>query len=99
MLFMTLLYSVSLGSSPLQLLLQLVTMENTDRNRVDYTSHPEWLWPAYKFGLEPDDQFTTLHERFNTWKMPLHNANAFHADLSDLAHTHNTKDKLFQALE
>ena len=31
--------------------------------------------------------------------MPLQNAHAFHADLSDLAHTHTTKDDLFQALE
>ncbi|KAK8079343.1 hypothetical protein PG994_003150 [Apiospora phragmitis] len=68
-------------------------MENTDRNRVDYTSHPEWLWPAHKFGLEPDDQFTALHEQFNTWRMPLQNAHAFHADLSDLARTHTTKDR------
>ncbi|KAK8013507.1 hypothetical protein PG991_009100 [Apiospora marii] len=74
-------------------------MENTDTNRVDYSSHPEWLWPAYKFDLDPDDQFATLHEQFNTWKMPLQNAHALHADLSDLAHAHTTKDNLFHDLE
>ncbi|KAK8038569.1 hypothetical protein PG993_006980 [Apiospora rasikravindrae] len=70
-------------------------MENTDRTGVDYTSHPEWLWPAHKFGLDPDDQFTTLHERFNTWGIPLQNAHAFHADLADLAHTHTTRKTIY----
>lgn len=36
---------------------------NTCRNRVNYLINREWLCPAYKFGLNVDEQFTTPHEQ------------------------------------
>jgi hypothetical protein len=41
----------------------------------------EWTWPAWKFGLQIDDQFKELQELYNTFPSAIQNPQAFHLDL------------------
>ncbi|KAI1108579.1 hypothetical protein F5Y14DRAFT_456893 [Nemania sp. NC0429] len=67
--------------------------------------HPDWVmdhqyyWPAPKYGMEFDELFTTLNNRFNTYPAALQDFMAFHADVVELSHTADTKEALFSALE
>ncbi|KAI0866920.1 hypothetical protein F4860DRAFT_455636 [Xylaria cubensis] len=65
----------------------------------DWATEREWHWESWKFGISLDAQFTSLHNRFNTWSAPLQSPEAFHHDLWELSNAASTKEELFQALE
>lgn len=50
------------------------------RPQVDF-SQPEWFWPSWKFGLPLDSCFSSLHDNFNTFRIPIQETRAFHADV------------------
>ncbi|RDA86883.1 hypothetical protein CP532_1378 [Ophiocordyceps camponoti-leonardi (nom. inval.)] len=59
---------------------------------------PDWTWPAWKFGLRRDDLFTTLHDRYNTFTFAIQNPEAFHLDVSEIAHEADTADDFYRLL-
>ncbi|KAI0398704.1 hypothetical protein F4802DRAFT_592373 [Xylaria palmicola] len=69
------------------------------RPRPDWVEDQKWHWPAWKFRMNLDELFTTLHDQFNTWPAPLQNFEAFHHDVWEISSTVATKQELFSALE
>ncbi|KAH8120912.1 hypothetical protein FP744_10000963 [Trichoderma asperellum] len=65
----------------------------------DYRHDLEWYWPFEKFPLDPNDLFTTLHDRFNTRPFPLQDPVAFHRDVYECADSSDTIDELYSRLE
>lgn len=65
----------------------------------DYDEDPEWYWPFNKFPLDPNDLFTTLHDRFNTRPFPLQDPVAFHRDVYECADSSDTVDEFYSRLE
>ncbi|KAH8158488.1 hypothetical protein CIB48_g9761 [Xylaria polymorpha] len=65
----------------------------------DWAVEPEWHWDAWKFGMDMDELFTTLHSRFNTWSAPLQSFEAFHHDVWEISNVASTREDLFRALE
>ncbi|KAL7894550.1 hypothetical protein HDV63DRAFT_408208 [Trichoderma sp. SZMC 28014] len=66
---------------------------------IDLTMDPSWYWLNDKFGLEPEELFTTLHDRFNTKKFPLQDPVTFHRDVYDCANNAETRDEFYSKLE
>jgi len=58
----------------------------------------EWTWPAWKFGLQIDDQFKELQELYNTFPSAIQNPQAFHLDLLEIATKATTKEELYKEL-
>lgn len=65
----------------------------------DYWHDLEWFWPFDKFPLDPNDLFTTLHDRFNTRPFPLQEPAAFHKDVCECADSSDTIDEFYSRLE
>ncbi|KAK1237395.1 hypothetical protein MKX08_003020 [Trichoderma sp. CBMAI-0020] len=65
----------------------------------DYSYDLEWYWPFAKFPLDPNDLFTTLHDRFNTRPFPLQDPTAFHKDVYECAYNSDTIDEFYSQLE
>ncbi|KAL6900401.1 hypothetical protein GGI43DRAFT_405347 [Trichoderma evansii] len=65
----------------------------------DYRNDLEWYWPFDKFPLDPNDLFTTLHDRFNTRPFPLQDPVAFHRDVYECADSSDTIDEFYSRLE
>ncbi|KAM0479506.1 hypothetical protein ACHAPX_004722 [Trichoderma viride] len=65
----------------------------------DYLQDLEWYWPFAKFPLDPNDLFTTLHDRFNTRPFPLQDPTAFHRDVYECADSSDTIDEFYSQLE
>ncbi|KAH6609875.1 hypothetical protein Trco_003221 [Trichoderma cornu-damae] len=65
----------------------------------DYIGYGEWHWPFNKFYLDPEDLFTTLHDRYNTQKLPLQDPVAFHQDVCECANSSATLDEFYSLLE
>lgn len=65
----------------------------------DYRHDLEWYWPFEKFPLDPNDLFTTLHDRFNTRPFPLQDPVAFHRDVYECADSSDTIDEFYSRLE
>lgn len=65
----------------------------------NYLSDKEWQWPFNKFSLHPEDLFTTLHDRFNTHKLPLQDPVAFREDVCESARYSATLDEFYSQLE
>lgn len=65
----------------------------------DYLHDLEWYWPFAKFPLNPNDLFTTLHDRFNTRPFPLQDPVAFHRDVYECADSSDTIDEFYSQLE
>ncbi|PON20877.1 hypothetical protein TGAM01_v210276 [Trichoderma gamsii] len=65
----------------------------------DYLRDLEWYWPFAKFPLDPNDLFTTLHDRFNTRPFPLQDPTAFHRDVYECADNSDTIDEFYSQLE
>jgi hypothetical protein len=47
---------------------------------------PDLIWPAWKFGMKIGDQFTVLHDQYNTFSLSLQDPEAFHHDISEASH-------------
>ncbi|UKZ69829.1 uncharacterized protein TrAtP1_010834 [Trichoderma atroviride] len=65
----------------------------------DYLQDLEWYWPFAKFSLDPNDLFTTLHDRFNTRPFSLQDPTAFHRDVYECADSSDTRDEFYSRLE
>ncbi|KAL7916985.1 hypothetical protein ACQKWADRAFT_307924 [Trichoderma austrokoningii] len=65
----------------------------------DYLREFEWYWPFDKFSLDPNDLFTTLHDRFNTKPSRLQSPAAFHKDVYECANISDTIDEFYSRLE
>ncbi|KAI1196152.1 hypothetical protein F5X97DRAFT_306292 [Nemania serpens] len=59
---------------------------------------PEWRWPWWKFGLEPDDIFTTLRQQFNTTSFAIQDPTSFLLDIREIAERCETKDEFFTGM-
>ncbi|RSL95051.1 hypothetical protein CDV31_014065 [Fusarium ambrosium] len=68
------------------------------RPGVDWELDRSWLWPAWKFGLEPDDLFHALHYQHNTVEIPLQDFTAFLYDVRELAGEASSRDELDRLL-
>ncbi|KAK3940508.1 hypothetical protein QBC46DRAFT_124709 [Diplogelasinospora grovesii] len=72
-----------------------------DQRRVptpNYDIEEHWRWPAWKFGLEPEDLFTTLYDRFNTTQAAIQEPSAFFYDVRDLAQRSDTIEEFYAGL-
>ncbi|KAM0259235.1 hypothetical protein ACHAQJ_003440 [Trichoderma viride] len=58
-----------------------------------------YYYPGDKFGLDPNELFTTLHDRYNTNKFPILDANSFHRDVYECADDAETLDQFYSKLE
>lgn len=56
---------------------------------IDYMD-PAWQWSSWKFDLPPEALFTTLYKEYNLLPVPIHDAIAFHHDVSEIADTATT---------
>ncbi|KAL7896206.1 hypothetical protein HDV63DRAFT_385133 [Trichoderma sp. SZMC 28014] len=65
----------------------------------DYFRDLEWYWPFARLALDPNDLFTTLHDRFNTRPFPLLDPIAFHRDVFECADSSDTTDEFYSRLE
>ncbi|KND91108.1 hypothetical protein TOPH_04242 [Tolypocladium ophioglossoides CBS 100239] len=59
---------------------------------------PGWAWPAWKFGMKRDDLFTTLHDRYNTFSYTLQDPEAFHHDVSEIAHDADSSEQFHRLM-
>ncbi|KAL7935790.1 hypothetical protein V8C35DRAFT_298254 [Trichoderma chlorosporum] len=65
---------------------------------IDLVMDPSWYWFHDKFGLQPEDLFTTLHDRFNTKKFPLQDPESFHLDVCECADAAETREEFYSKL-
>lgn len=65
---------------------------------IDLFLDPSWYWYSDKFGLDPQELFTTLHDRFNTKGFPLQDPQAFHQDVCECADNAETLDQFYSKL-
>ncbi|CVL13261.1 uncharacterized protein FPRN_15207 [Fusarium proliferatum] len=47
---------------------------------------PLWTWPAWKFGMKQEDLFTKLHDQYNTYAIPIKDAEAFYCDIAEISY-------------
>ncbi|KAI1112155.1 hypothetical protein F5Y14DRAFT_453283 [Nemania sp. NC0429] len=66
---------------------------------IDWYFDRRFHWPSSKFGMRLDEIFTTLHDRFNTWSMPIQDWEAFHHDVWEISTAAKTKEELMTNLE
>ncbi|KAK7424281.1 hypothetical protein QQX98_000549 [Neonectria punicea] len=59
----------------------------------------EYRWPFWKLGLEEDDLFGDLHERFNTVPMFIQDPDAFHHDVNKIACQAADKEEFYARLQ
>jgi hypothetical protein len=45
-----------------------------------------WTWPAWKFGMKQEDLFTKLHDQYNTYTIPIQDAEAFYCDIAEISY-------------
>lgn len=67
--------------------------------RVNFEEQAEYRWPFWKLGLEEDDLFGDLHERFNTVPMFIQDPDAFHHDVNELARQSLDKEDFYSRLQ
>ena len=53
--------------------------------QINFQLEREWQWPAWKFGLREDDLFGSMYQRFNTKQLPIHDLEAWHHDVYEIA--------------
>jgi len=68
------------------------------RPPVNFFDHPQWRWPAWNFGLECEDLFSTLHYKYNTYESPLQDFEAFHLDVWEVANQASSVDEFHRLL-
>lgn len=67
--------------------------------QINIYTQEEWSWPFRKFGLEREDLFTTLHDRFNLHQLPLQDPMAFHRDVCESARYSATLEEFYSQME
>ncbi|RSM02853.1 hypothetical protein CEP52_007756 [Fusarium oligoseptatum] len=67
--------------------------------RVNFEEQAEYRWPFWKLGLEEDDLFGDLHERFNTVPMFIQDPNAFHRDVNEIARKSLNQQDFYSRLQ
>ncbi|RSL64598.1 hypothetical protein CEP53_003992 [Fusarium sp. AF-6] len=67
--------------------------------RVNFEEQAEYRWPFWKLGLEEDDLFGDLHERFNTVPMFIQDPDAFHHDVNEIARRALDKEDFYARLQ
>ncbi|RMJ15129.1 hypothetical protein BHE90_002693 [Fusarium euwallaceae] len=67
--------------------------------RVNFEEQAEYRWPFWKLGLQEDDLFGDLHERFNTVPMFIQDPDAFHHDVNEIARQSLNKEDLYSRLQ
>ncbi|WAO94749.1 Hypothetical protein NCS54_01234700 [Fusarium falciforme] len=67
--------------------------------RVNFEEQAEYRWPFWKLGLQEDDLFGDLHERFNTVPMFIQDPDAFHHDVNEIAHQALDKEDFYARLQ
>ncbi|KAL6881318.1 hypothetical protein J3F83DRAFT_49468 [Trichoderma novae-zelandiae] len=67
--------------------------------QINMWTREQWSWPFYKFGLEREELFTTLHDRFNMHQLPLQDPMAFHRDVCESAHYAATLEEFYSQME
>jgi hypothetical protein len=70
-------------------------MKDKDRDGDD----PVFDWASRKFGMEPGEIWTTLHDRFNTQPTSIQDPEAFHHDVVELSRKATTKEEFYDMLE
>ncbi|KAI1176514.1 hypothetical protein F4777DRAFT_270159 [Nemania sp. FL0916] len=66
---------------------------------IDWLRERQWHWKYSKFGMQPDELFTTLHKRCNTWTAQLQSWEAFHHDVWEMSDAAKTKEEFLQNLD
>lgn len=59
---------------------------------------PGWAWPFWKYGMQRDDLFTTLHTKYNTVSSSIQDPEAFHHDVYEISSTANTAEEFHTLL-
>jgi hypothetical protein len=59
---------------------------------------PGWAWPAWKFGMKREDLTTKLHDQYNTFMSTIQDPEAFHHDVSEIAHEASTTDEFHRLM-
>lgn len=63
-----------------------------------FLDHPNLWWPAWKFGMKPEDLFTTLPREFNCITLPILDADAFSRDIFELSRVAQDRESFIQLL-
>ncbi|KAG5981182.1 hypothetical protein E4U55_003215 [Claviceps digitariae] len=71
---------------------------NKIRFRVNFDRQPQYRWPGWKFGFNDDDVFGDLFDRFNKTTIYVQDPDAFHKDVSEIAHRSSTKEQFYARL-
>ncbi|KAM0438700.1 hypothetical protein ACHAPT_001457 [Fusarium lateritium] len=67
--------------------------------RVNFEEQAEYRWPFWKLGLNEDDLFGDLHQRFNTAPMFIQDPQAFHHDVNEIARQALNKEDFYSRLQ
>ncbi|KAI8713048.1 hypothetical protein NCS52_01248100 [Fusarium sp. LHS14.1] len=67
--------------------------------RVNFEEQAEYRWSFWKLGLQEDDLFGDLHERFNTVPMFIQDPDAFHHDVNEIARQALNKEDFYARLQ
>ncbi|KAG5928925.1 hypothetical protein E4U42_007630 [Claviceps africana] len=65
---------------------------------VDFEQEPQYQWPFWLVGLDEDDLFGDLYERFNTTSIFIQDGQAFHKDVSEVAYRSSSKEDFYARL-
>ncbi|KAI9781446.1 MAG: hypothetical protein M1816_002367 [Peltula sp. TS41687] len=55
-------------------------------------------WPWWKFEMQPDDLFTTLHDQYNTLPSAIQGHDAFHSDVCEISREARDSDQFKQMM-
>ncbi|KAH8655718.1 hypothetical protein BX600DRAFT_72357 [Xylariales sp. PMI_506] len=67
--------------------------------KIDFLRCDDYSWPCHKFGLEPEDLFSKLFEKYNYIQIPLQNPNLFHLEVQEIATKASTPDEFYCTLK
>ncbi|KAH7309000.1 hypothetical protein B0I35DRAFT_515361 [Stachybotrys elegans] len=65
----------------------------------DLVEEPQYHWPAESIGLEENDLFGHLHERFNTTRIFIQAPESFHRDVSEIVRQADDKEHFYRLME
>jgi hypothetical protein len=65
---------------------------------IDFYEDQELLWPAWKFGMKPEDMYLGLHDQYNTLRIPIQCQRLFHLDIKELANKASTSEEFHQLM-
>jgi hypothetical protein len=59
----------------------------------------EFHWPCWRVGVDMEDLFGDLHERFNTAPMFIQDPESFHKDVCDVASHASSKEDFYERMQ